>query len=325
VLIVSDDNVDCLYGDAWQTRLEGHGLDVSRAVVPAGESTKQLPHVRELYDRALEAGLDRRSLLVALGGGMVGDLAGFVAATYLRGIRFVQVPTSLLAMVDSSVGGKTGVNLEQGKNLVGVFYQPVEVVADLATLRTLPDDEYVSGLAEVIKYGVIWDAELFSLLEGEADRVAAREPAVLETIVKRCCEIKAEVVAVDERESGVRAILNYGHTVGHAIEQVSGYGRWLHGQAVSLGMVYAGELSRRVRGLDEGEQRRVTALLERVGLPVSGVDAAWPELRKAVDADKKTRGRVPRFVLADRIGSVAYGCEVDEDVMEETYKTVFGE
>ena len=282
-----------------------------------------------LYDKALDAGLDRGSFVVALGGGMVGDLAGYVAATYLRGIGLVQVPTSLLAMVDSSVGGKTGVNLSRGKNLVGVFYQPHEVVVDLATLTSLPDDEYSSGLAEIVKYGVIWDRQLFRELEDEADRILGRDPELLERVVTRCCEIKAEVVGRDEKESGLRAILNYGHTLGHAIEQVCGYGAWLHGQAVSFGMVFAGELSHREKRFPGDEQHRVVALLERFGLPVkpqnTGLSGHWDRIRGAMSADKKSRDAVPYFVLAESIGSVAIGCAVEEDVLESTFRECFAD
>ena len=323
VLVVTDSNVDALYGEACERKLAERGLVASRLVIPAGEASKNLENVARVYERAIEAGLDRRSFIVALGGGVVGDLAGFAAATYLRGIRYVQAPTTLLAMVDSSVGGKTGVNLKQGKNLVGAFYQPVEVSADLSTLASLSEPEYVSGLAETIKYGVIWDAALFADLEENAERLVARDPAYLEVVVARCCEIKAEVVAVDERDSGVRAILNFGHTLGHALEQVSGYGKWLHGQAVALGMVYAAMVSAREKGLAADDAQRLRTLLERVGLPAApgreGVPDGWPELRRAMAADKKTRDRVPRFVLAEKLGAVVYDCEVAEDALEATY------
>ena len=329
VLIVSDDNVDPLYGDLWVRRCSKVGLEVFRATVPAGESSKDLHFTAELYEKALDAGLDRWSMILALGGGMVGDLAGFVAATFLRGIDLIQVPTSLLAMVDSSVGGKTGVNLPRGKNLVGAFYQPHEVVLDLTTLTTLPDDEYASGLAEIVKYGVIWDAELFCELENEADRIVGRDPELMERVVTRCCEIKADVVGRDEKESGLRAILNYGHTLGHAIEQVYGYGVWRHGQAISLGMVYAGELSRREKGFPVDDQRRVRALLKRFGLPVesrgTGLSGRWSGIRRAMATDKKSRDAAPHFVLAEAIGSVATGGAIDDPVLEDAYRECFGE
>ena len=321
-MIVSDSTVDPLHGAECQRRLEAHGVECFRVVVPAGEATKSLQWVEFLYSKAAEAGLDRSALMVALGGGMVGDLAGFVAATYLRGVRFAQMPTTLLAMVDSSVGGKTGINLSQGKNLVGAFYQPMAVEADLDRLQTLPQREYVSGLAEVVKYGVIWDASLFHLLEKHTDELLAREPVFLEKVVARCCEIKAEVVAIDEREIGPRAILNFGHTLGHALEKADGYGQWLHGEAVSIGMCYAARLSVAVEGFSADEADRIKNLLRTFGLPVGVPDnrlAAWPALRHAMGADKKTIRNRPRFVLAKKLGSVVIGCEPNDEKLEEIW------
>lgn len=326
-LIVSDHHVDPLYGDALQAVLSDNGFRCARAVIPAGEASKSLVQAGTLFEKALDAQLDRGSLIVALGGGVVGDLAGFVAATWLRGVKLLQVPTSLLAMVDSSVGGKTAVNLPRGKNLVGVFYQPVQVAVNLDTLDTLPVREYRSGLAEVVKYGVIRDRPFLDWLETHVDALLARDPVVLQRVVARCCEIKAEVVGRDERESGLRAILNYGHTLGHALETVGGYGALLHGEAVSLGMVYAGLVSARVRGLPSAEAARVTALMERLGLPVrlaGGPVAAatWARVREAMSADKKARRSVPALVLADRLGSVAEGCVVDEAVLQAVFENM---
>ena len=322
-LIVSDSNVDPLYGGVCEQSLRELGLETARAVVPAGEASKNLTVVGQLYEEALRAGLDRRAVIVALGGGMVGDLAGFSAATFLRGIAFVQVPTTLLAMVDSSVGGKTGVNLEQGKNLVGAFYQPIEVTANLPTLASLPEREYRSGLAEVVKYGVIWDAELFGRLEASASALMERDLTLLEDVVARCCEIKSEVVALDEREGGVRAILNFGHTFGHALEQVGGYGKWLHGEAVALGMSYAANLSVREKGFSAADADRVMGLLRQLGLPTDlAGDAAemdWARLHVAMAADKKTQRNIPRFVLAQKLGAVAYGCEVSEETLKDAF------
>lgn len=324
-LIVSDSNVDVLYGNALQSALEMKGFVCLRSVVPAGENSKTLSLAGVLFEQAFDARLDRKGLIVALGGGVVGDLAGFVAATYLRGVRLLQVPTSLLAMVDSSVGGKTGVNLSRGKNLVGVFHQPVQVGINLDTLRTLPDREYRSGLAEVVKYGVIRDLSFFEMLEDQVDALNSRDDEVLRNVIARCCEIKADVVGQDERETGVRAILNYGHTLGHAIETISGYGTLLHGEAVALGMVYAGLVSCREHGLDRAEADRVKALMASLGLPVRldvvGSKVTWEQLSKAMSSDKKARRSVPTFVLADQIGSVSEGCEVSEAVL----KTVFDE
>lgn len=319
-LLVTDSHVDPPHGQAVKEALEARGLASVKAVVPAGEATKDLRWVGELYGRAASERLDRTSLVVALGGGMIGDLAGFLAATYLRGVDFIQIPTSLLAMVDSSVGGKTGINLPQGKNLVGAFYQPVAVEADLAMLDSLPEREYVSGLAEVAKYGVIWDAKLFHELETHADALRRREAAVLERVVARCCEIKAEVVAMDERELGPRAILNFGHTLAHALEKVGGYGRWLHGEAVAIGMHYAARLSVACAGLPPGEAERIVALLGRLGLPTTaGAGMAWDSLREAMLSDKKTVRRIPRFVLAKRLGDVTPGCEVSDQQLAETW------
>jgi len=329
LLLLSDANVDRLYGQTCEDALRGQGYEVTREVVPAGEQSKQLDTVRDLYSHALREGLDRSSVLVSLGGGVVGDLGGYVAATLLRGIGFVQIPTSLLAMVDSSVGGKTGVNLPEGKNLVGSFYQPREVLADLATLITLPEAEYRSGLAEVVKYGVIWDAVLFGLIEENTARLLDRDPTILEKIVARCCEIKAEVVALDERESGVRAILNFGHTFGHALEQVVGYGDWLHGEAVSVGMVYAAELSVACKGFAPADRDRVRALLNRLGLPVMtstrNPGLRWDAVREAMRRDKKTVRARTRFVLAEQVGSVVFGCEVEEDALAGAAAAVMAE
>lgn len=324
-LIVSDSTVDPLHGVRAERLLKERGFECVRAVVPSGEGSKDLRWVSELYDRAAAAGLDRSSVIVAVGGGMVGDLAGFVAGTYLRGVRFIQVPTTLLAMVDSSVGGKTGVNLPQGKNLVGVFYQPIEVTADLDIMATLPEREYVSGLAEVVKYGIIWDASLFSLIEKHADDLIRREPGLIERVVARCCEIKAEVVAMDEREMGPRAILNFGHTLGHAIEKTDGYGQWLHGEAVAIGTAYAVRLSAACAGFPAADADRVIALLKRLGLPVTvpaDRAAGWEIVSAAMISDKKTLRMKPRFVLASRMGKVLTGVEVEESLLAEMWNHV---
>ncbi len=319
-LIVSDSHVDPLYGDRCEAVLSGLGWTLSRAVIPAGEPSKSIGCLADLYGKAVEAGLDRSSYIVALGGGVVGDLAGFLAASFLRGIRLLQVPTSLLALVDSSVGGKTGIDLPQGKNLVGAFYQPDLVVADLGCLDTLPRREYISGLAEVVKYGVIWDAELFGRLENQAQGLLDRQDEILASVVARSCEIKAEVVSVDERESGVRAILNFGHTLGHAVEVVAGYERWLHGEAVAAGIDYALRLSVALKQMPPAEADRVRALQARFGLPglahpeIAGLP--WAELRQAMGSDKKTVAGTPRFVLAEKLGAVSFGCEVPEAVLE---------
>jgi 3-dehydroquinate synthase len=322
VLLVSDSNVAPLHADACERALAARGLTVRRCVIPAGEESKSLAQLSALYDAAVAAGLDRRGAMVALGGGVVGDLTGFAAATYLRGVPFVQVPTSLLAMVDSSVGGKTGINLPHGKNLVGAFYQPVEVTIDLNTLTTLPEREYRSGLAEVVKYGVIRDAAFFAELEAGVPRLLARDPALLGDVVARCCRIKAEVVASDETESGPRAILNFGHTLAHALETALGYGTWTHGEAVSAGMVYAAEVSVRQTGLPRESAARLRRLLAALGLPVDwrGEGAvSWEAARAVMARDKKACAGVVRFVLARGLGSVQYGCEVPEAVLRDVF------
>lgn len=318
VLLVADATVDGLYGNRADASLAAAGFEVVRAVVPAGEESKSGAHYLALLEKAAAAALDRHACVVALGGGVVGDLAGFVAATYLRGVSFVQVPTTLLAMVDSAVGGKTGINLPQGKNLVGAFHQPALVVCDTDLLRTLSEREFAAGLAEVIKYGIIYDAGLFAQLERDMEGLED-DHAALAGIIARSCAIKAEVVGQDEREAGLRAILNFGHTLGHALEKVAGYGMFLHGEAVGVGMAYAARLSARVQGLPEDQVQRIVDLIRRAGLPVKAPRLAWADLRRAMDVDKKSRGGQPRFVLAERIGHVAWGCVVPEPVLEEAW------
>ncbi|NCC53212.1 MAG: 3-dehydroquinate synthase [Spartobacteria bacterium] len=321
-MIVSDSHVAPLYMAACKGALEGAGFAVETALVPAGEPSKSQQQLFALYDQALACGLDRKSIVVALGGGVIGDLAGYLAASYLRGIRFVQIPTSLLAMVDSSVGGKTGINLPQGKNLVGAFHQPEAVCADMDVLRTLPRREYVSGLAEVVKYGVIYDAEFFGFLEECADGLLACDLDVVSRVVARCCEIKAEVVRQDEREAGLRAILNFGHTLGHAIENAGGYGVYLHGEAVAMGMAYAAWVSVRETGLQEADARRIVRLLRRLELPVEMPACRWEDLQRAMTLDKKVSGGVPRFVLAETLGVVNVSCTVEERALRQVYETI---
>lgn len=321
-LMVTDSNVDPLYGARVDDVLATAGFRTARAIVPAGEASKSQEELAGLYDDAVDVGLDRKSFVVALGGGVVGDLAGYLAATFLRGIRFVQVPTSLLAMVDSAVGGKTGINLPQGKNLVGSFHQPTLVVSDMAVLRTLPRREYVSGLAEVVKYGVIRDAAFFGELEKNVDRLVAMDGAFLEKTIARCCGIKAEVVTLDERESGLRAILNFGHTLGHAIEKVCGYGKYLHGEAVSMGMVFAAQLSARMGRCSSDDGWRVAGLLEVLGLPVRRPDCPWDGIVQAMAVDKKNAGRSTRWVLAEGLGTVAPGGEVEGHRLKEVWESL---
>ena len=263
-------------------------------------------------------GLDRHSFIVGLGGGVAGDLAGFVAGTYLRGLAFVQVPTTLLAQVDSSVGGKTGVNLAQGKNLVGVFHQPRLVVADTGTLATLPDRELRAGFAEAIKTGAIYDADFFKWMETNYRRVLRREPAALAETVRRCCEIKAAVVGADEREGGQRAILNFGHTIGHAMEALADYTGLLHGEAIAIGMHCAARLSVRCAGLPAADAQRIVKLCKVSGLPVRiGDDYNLAALRAAMRVDKKAVGGRLRFVLLKRLGQAVVSDAVTDAEIEE--------
>jgi len=318
--IVSDRNVAPVYAGEVNRTLAVAGFEAVKIVVPAGETAKSLKTVQACYDQLAAHRLERKSFVVALGGGVVGDLAGFLAATYLRGVPFVQVPTTLLAQVDSSVGGKVGVNLKAGKNLVGAFYQPRLVLCDLDTFKTLPDREYRSGLAEVIKYGIIYDAALFRRLEREMPALLDREPQILAAVVARCCEIKAEVVGEDETESGLRAILNFGHTIGHALEAISHYGKYLHGEAISIGQVAAARISERQLGLPAGDVQRIRTLLNRAGLPTElklrTVERA--SLLQAMKLDKKVSGGEVKFVLARQIGRVAFGQTVPLAVLKET-------
>ena len=282
--------------------LKAAGLKATRIDVPDGDATKNLRQAARLYDRFLELGLDRSSALVALGGGMVGDLTGYVAATYLRGIPFVQVPTTLLAMVDASVGGKVAVNLKQGKNLVGAFHQPRLVWIDTATLASLGTRERAAGMAELIKHAAIWDARLFTRLEKDVEDALALRPAALLPAVARSCQIKAEVVSRDEREGGVRMLLNFGHTLGHAVEKQYRYGRVLHGEAVSMGMVYAALRSEELDLAPAGTAERLEALLQRAGLPTELPRFERRAYLDALRVDKKKQDSRIHYVVLRQIG-----------------------
>ena len=310
--IITDTNVGRHYAKPAYNALVRSGFEPSLIVVPAGETAKCLKTVHSCYDRLAAHRLERQSFIVALGGGVVGDLAGFVAATYLRGIPFVQVPTTLLAQVDSSVGGKVGVNLKAGKNLVGAFHQPRLVLCDLGTLGTLPRSEFRAGLAEVFKYGIIYDPALFARLERELPALLRGEPKILAAIVARCCQIKAEVVGQDETENGLRAILNFGHTIGHALEAISGYGKYLHGEAISIGQVAAARLSATLTGLPQQDVLRITALFRGAGLPEHAPlnRRQRTKLFAAMKLDKKVTDGEVKFVLARRIGKVVWGRKV---------------
>ncbi len=305
-LIVSNATVAPLYADRLCRSLRGKYRAVHSVVLPDGEAYKNWETLNQIFDALLTHGCDRKTVLYALGGGVVGDMTGFAAACYMRGVPFVQVPTTLLAQVDSSVGGKTGINHPLGKNMVGAFYQPRLVVCDLDTFATLPDREFSAGLAEVIKYGPIADLSFLGWIESHLDALLARDPAALAYAVRRSCEIKAHVVAQDERESGLRAILNFGHTFGHAIEAGLGYGVWLHGEAVGCGMVMAARLSQRLGCLDARSVQRLTRLIARAGLPTVApvLDVADNAGRylALMRVDKKAQDGEIHFVLVNDEG-----------------------
>jgi 3-dehydroquinate synthase len=305
IVLVTNATVRNLYGRALTDSLSRAGASsVITAEIGDGEQFKTVATVEKIYDAALDGGVDRSSLVIALGGGVVGDVAGYAAATLLRGLRLVMVPTTLLAQVDSSVGGKTGVNRPQGKNLVGMFHQASLVVADPATFATLPEREYRAGLAEVVKYGVILDASLFELLESRAEAVASRDAKLMTDVVARCVEIKASVVEEDETESGLRRILNFGHTIGHALEQATGYGRYLHGEAVAIGMVAAARISARLDACDASVAERIARLLARLGLATKmPADVGSEQLVRAVALDKKAERSGVAFIVCTGIGS----------------------
>ena len=285
---------------------------VAEIVLPDGERTKSWETLGRVFDALLEARCGRDTLIVALGGGVIGDLAGFAAAVYQRGVRFIQVPTTLLAQVDSSVGGKTAINHALGKNLIGAFHQPRAVISDVATLDTLPERELRSGLAEVIKHGLALDAAFFAWLESNVEKLLHKDRAALVHAVRRSCELKARIVAGDERESGARALLNFGHTFGHAIEVGTGYGTWLHGEAVAAGMVMAAELSLLMGHLKQNEVSRVRELLKRAGLPIAGPALAPERLLELMALDKKAAKGRTRFVVLETIGSASLRSDVDE-------------
>lgn len=317
VAVITNETVAPLYADRLQASLAGAAASIERVVLPDGEAYKTWPVLDRVFDALLAKRFDRKSLIVALGGGVVGDMAGFAAAVYQRGIDFVQVPTTLLAQVDSSVGGKTGINHPQGKNMLGAFHQPRLVLADVDTLRTLPDRELSAGLAEVIKHGAIADTTYLDDVETNLAALRARDADALTRIVAGSCRIKAGVVGRDERESGLRAILNFGHTFGHAIEAGLGFGQWLHGEAVGAGMVMAADLSRRLDLLPADAQARIRALVRDAGLPVGG--PAWPaELYlELMSIDKKAERGTPRFVVLEALGRARLQ-QVPEAALRET-------
>ena len=304
-LIITDTNVGPLYGDTVFESLQAAEVTTHRLTIEAGESSKCVDTANRLWQQALAAGTDRQAVVVALGGGVVGDLAGFIAATFGRGIRLVQVPTTLLAQVDSSVGGKVGINLPGAKNIVGCFWQPTHVMIDLSVLASLPDRQFAAGMAEVVKYGVIRDLELFEQLEAHASQLNQRNTDALAKIVARCCQIKAEVVAADEREeTGLRAILNYGHTFGHALESITGYHQFLHGEAIAIGMTCAIQLAARLGMVPTKLAQRQTELLTNLNLPTTMPKCDSDEFLQIMRRDKKVVREHLRLVLPDKLGNV---------------------
>lgn len=320
VLVVSNPEIFAHYGRLVINSLTQAGFSVTSHLIPAGENHKTLDSITDLYDTAFTQRLERNSTLVALGGGVIGDMTGFTAATWLRGINFVQVPTSLLAMVDASIGGKTGVNHPQGKNLIGAFYQPRLVFIDPLVLKTLPVREFQAGMAEVIKYGVIWDRDLFEQLEAapRLDCLDSLSAELLETIITRSCQAKVTVVSQDEKEAGLRAILNYGHTVGHGVESLTGYDSINHGEAVAMGMVVAGRLAVKLGLWSVATARRQEAVIQKAGLPLAlppqlTVAALWDSLQ----IDKKVTSGQVRFILPTAIGQVQMSQAVTPTILAE--------
>ncbi|ERN41985.1 3-dehydroquinate synthase [Rubidibacter lacunae KORDI 51-2] len=327
VLLVSNPVVFKHYGDRAIAALEAANCKVTTAILPAGERYKTLRSVSKLYDVALKARLERSAVFLALGGGVIGDMTGFAAATWLRGVRVVQVPTSLLAMVDAAIGGKTGVNHPRGKNLIGAFHQPSAVAIDPDVLRTLPAREWRAGMAEVIKYGIIWDRELFERLEAaeRLDRLRDVDADLLHHILTHSCRAKAEVVAKDEREGGLRAILNYGHTIGHAVESLTGYRSVNHGEAVAIGMVAAGRLAVKLELWNAEDCDRQTRSIEKAGLPTHIPLALDPdEILAALQADKKVKAGKVRFILPQHIGAVTIADSVPRDRLREVILGAMG-
>jgi len=305
--VVSDSRVAPLYVPKVSAALRAAGFTVSEIQIPEGEQHKNLAWLALLYDRLIEAQIERSSPVVAVGGGVVGDLAGFAAATVLRGVPIVQVPTTLLAQVDAAIGGKTGINHAAGKNLIGAFHQPRLVAIDVDTLRTLPRREYVAGLAEVVKYGAILDAKLFERLEQDVEKLLRQDPPLLVDIVARCCRLKADVVEADETEGGYRAILNFGHTIGHAIETLTEYRRLLHGEAVGIGMTCAARLSRAVGSLSRADVDRLERLLRALGIPTEvPTDLRQDQIALTIEADKKASGGRITFVCLESIGKTRF-------------------
>ena len=315
VLVVTNETVAPLYLDKLLAQLNAYQTDT--VILPDGEQYKTLSHLNAIFDRLLEQNHHRSTTLLALGGGVVGDMTGFAAASYQRGVNYIQIPTTLLAQVDSSVGGKTAVNHPLGKNMIGAFYQPAAVLADIHTLQTLPPREYSAGIAEVIKYGLIYDAEFFQWLEDNFQAIMQLQEDVLIKMVHRCCEIKAEIVSIDEKEQGLRAILNFGHTFGHAIESGLGYGQWLHGEAIGLGMLIAADVSRQLGWVDQNLISRVYDLLTQAKLPTQAPKGlSLAKLKELLLRDKKALDQGVRFVLLEHLGKAVVTDQVPDDYID---------
>jgi 3-dehydroquinate synthase len=322
-VLITDERVQPLFAGALVTALEAASVRVHVLSVPAGEASKSVTQAERLWNELATAKTDRKSIVIALGGGVVGDLAGFVAATYARGLSFIQIPTTLLAQVDSSVGGKVGINLPSAKNIVGAFWQPAGVLIDLDVLMTLPEREYLSGLAEVVKYGVILDAEFFAYLEANVAGILTRDSGALEHIVARSCQLKATVVEQDEREeTGLRAVLNYGHTFCHAIETVTHYGQYLHGEAVACGMVYASRLAELLGRISGDVTIRQSNLLRKLRLPTSASGLATDDLLAAMQHDKKAEHGRLKFVLPNTLGKVELVSHVPTELVSRAIESV---
>ena len=315
-LVVTNDVVGPLYRDKLVACLKS-GATVEHVELPDGEQNKTVEMAMAIVDRLVETRAGRDTTVVALGGGVVGDIAGFAAASYMRGVAFVQVPTTLLAQVDSSVGGKTGVNHPGGKNLIGAFHQPRVVLIDTDTLSTLPDRELKAGLAEVIKYGAIVDIGFFAWLEENMGALLERDAEALSYAIRRSCEIKAEIVAEDEREAGRRALLNFGHTFGHAIENTMGYGEWLHGEAVAAGMLMAAKMS----GIEDAAEARLADLVRAAGLPTSPPELGADRLMGAIQLDKKAKGGRPRFILLKTLGDAYVTADYDDGALKHALES----
>jgi 3-dehydroquinate synthase len=321
VMVVTNTTVAPLYLARLTAPLEGIGVTVAQVVLPDGEAYKNWETLNLIFDALLTDRAERKTTLIALGGGVIGDMTGFAASCYQRGVPFIQIPTTLLSQVDSSVGGKTGINHPLGKNMIGAFYQPKVVLADTDTLKTLPARELSAGLAEVIKYGLIWDAEFLAWLEANMDKLRALDPAAITHAIHRSCEIKAQVVAQDEREGGIRAILNLGHTFGHAIETGMGYGNWLHGEAVAAGMVMAADASCRKGWLTEADVARTRVLIRAAGLPDVAPDLGVDTYLEYMGHDKKVEGGKMRFVLLKKLGEAVITGDVPDAMLRETLTT----